>query len=90
MAVVALVGATTATVLGEISSDALVGMYGTVLGYVFGRVRNGVENRAERAGTAESLKALAGELLPSSNQTVTDDPEKESPEHTVPGTESEK
>lgn len=94
VAVVALVGATTATILGEISSDALVGMYGTVLGYVFGRVRNGIEHRAEEKAVQRPKPEPVEERSTSAGITVTD-PVQDAPiqhtqSHVVPGTESEK
>lgn len=44
VAVLTLAAATLASYSGAISGDALVALYGSVLGYVFGRVRNGTEN----------------------------------------------
>jgi FlaG/FlaF family flagellin (archaellin) len=47
VAIVVILAVTVATVTGKMSSDASVGIYGSVLGYVFGRVRNGTETNTK-------------------------------------------
>lgn len=86
VAVVALVGATVSAILGQVSSDALVGLYGTVLGYVFGRVRSGIEQRAEVQGIQLAKKDpdVADAIVEASR------PVEDVSEHTVPGTRPEK
>lgn len=46
VAVAVVVAATVSGALGVVSGDAVVGVWGTVLGYVFGQ---GVERRRSRA-----------------------------------------
>lgn len=55
VAVVAIVAATITTVTNHLSSEALVLVYGSVLGYVFGRARNGIENNTLRANQSKSV-----------------------------------
>ena len=92
VAVATLVAATVAaTVADTISGDALVALYGSVLGYVFGRARTGVQTANGMGGVRTLARQVAEEALPMVHKAAIDKQQKkENTKHTVPGTRPEK
>lgn len=89
VAVVTILSATAAMFTGNLSSDAYVGLIGYVLGYVFGRVRNGRESQTESPEmeaptTTNRQRTTTPTAVISENEGTI--PESE---HVVPGTKNE-